>query len=298
LAKMVQAQNGDEAYLRLIELVKDHGQHVSPRGLPTRELKNVLVEIKEPARAVPLACGRKINMKIAATETLQLLAGISCLEQLDLASNGRFSQFAENGRLLGAYGPRLHQQLINVEKLLRSDHSSRQAVTVIWKRDELDHPNPDMPCTIYLSFLVRNSKLELFAHMRSSDLWLGIPYDWCQFTRLQMVMAHCLGLETGPYIHYADSLHVYDRDWARASMLHGQPPFGSMSPAPFIPGISVPFEVVKHLAENLCMRQEEFRKPALTTMFYEKAVPIVPGVKLCQVCRYASTEECNEHAER
>ena len=56
--------------------------------------------------------------------------------------------------------------------------------------------------------------------MRSNDLHRGTPYNLIQFTTLQEVMAGWLGVELGEYLHFADSLHVYERDLPN----HGQFP--------------------------------------------------------------------------
>jgi thymidylate synthase len=48
--------------------------------------------------------------------------------------------------------------------------------------------------------------------MRSNDLILGLPHNIIQFSSLQEVLAGWLGVEVGSYNHFADSLHLYQRD--------------------------------------------------------------------------------------
>lgn len=228
---------GDEAYHDLLALVHDQGEPVSPRGQLTRELRHVTVVLDDPALAPPLAVRWNFNHGIAAVETVQLLAGVSCLSQLDEVSKGRFSRYADGGRLLGAYGPRLYRQFPEAERRLRADPDTRQAVLNLWRLDE--PVTRDVPCTLSLTFAVRKDRLELTVHMRSNDLTMGVPYDWFVFSRVHLAMAEVLGLEPGPYVHKVDSLHLYERDFETAQRLHRDarlvesPRFGTVTVPPF-----------------------------------------------------------------
>lgn len=223
-------ETGREAYVALLAALLDSDTGSAPRGFDTRELLNVSVTIQDATQAHVAGTARRFNRRIAATETLHLLAGLSSLEQLDQASGGRFSQFADGGRLRGAYGPRLYRQLQNVAHLLQSQPQSRQGYFTIWNGEEHEFSSHDVPCTTGGQFLLRDGKLHLRVNMRSSDVYLGIPYDWLMFSRLQMVMAACLGVEVGSYTHAIGSQHLYERDVAEAQRIVEQ-------------GVGVPVEI-------------------------------------------------------
>ena len=212
----IAASTGSEAYVQLLtEIINSRGE-VSPRGFATREILNVTVTIEDGTEAHVAGTARQFARRIAATETIQLLAGISSLEQLNLASNGRFAQFADDGRLRGAYGPRTHAQLSHVIHLLATQPDTRQAHVTIWNGQEQGTASKDVPCTTGFQFLIRDGKLHVRVTMRSSDVFLGIPYDWLMFSRLQMVMAECLNVGVGSYTHVAGSQHLYERDLEQA----------------------------------------------------------------------------------
>ena len=59
---------------------------------------------------------------------------------------------------------------------------------------------------------IRDGKLEWLQIIRSNDLFLGVPYNFVQFTCLQEIMAGWLGIECGSYHQISDSLHIYERD--------------------------------------------------------------------------------------
>ena len=71
----------------------------------------------------------------------------------------------------------------------------------------------DVPSTLSLQFFIRDDELHLVAHMRSSDLILGIAYDVPAFTLLQELMAFELGVKVGSYTHVSNSLHIYERHY-------------------------------------------------------------------------------------
>ena len=168
--------------------------------------------MRAPGEVHVLRTRRRPNLRIAATEAMHLLGGVSSLQQLDRASGGRFSQFANDGRLLGAYGPRARRQLLAVADLLQRDPSTRQAVVSLWTGAEHTAESRDVPCTTTLQFFLRDWQLHLRVTMRSNDAWLGVPYDLMMFSCLQRSMACALGVEPGEYTHSVGSMHLYDRD--------------------------------------------------------------------------------------
>lgn len=208
-----------EGYLTLCEYVLDKGERAVPRGLPTRELTGITIEIDDLHNAVPVGIGRGLNLAIGATETVHLLAGLSDAYQL-VNVTSRFKEFMNGHRLLGAYGPRAHRQWDGVIERLVADPWTRQATVSIWHPTELEVVNQrDVPCTVALHFLVRHGQLLMSTWMRSNDLWLGVPYDFMVFTRVQHALAWALGLEVGTYTHTASSLHLYERDLEKAEQL-------------------------------------------------------------------------------
>lgn len=84
--------------------------------------------------------------------------------------------------------------------------------------DDMVNETKYFPCTAYLQFFIRDSRLYLSANMRSNDLVLGLPNDIAAFTLLQEKMLIELqksfpGLSMGSYCHYAGSLHIYENNF-------------------------------------------------------------------------------------
>lgn len=171
---------------RLMSLLVDHEYSSSPRGMPVFEQlhRTIIVDIERSLITHPL---RKLNYRFAAAEALWIMNGDDRVEPL-ARYNKRMRDFSDDGVVLaGAYGPRLQHQVNYVIDALRRDRDTRQAVASIWT------PSPgrskDIPCTLSLSFMIRNDALHAHAFMRSSDVWLGVPYDLFSFSCFASMIA-------------------------------------------------------------------------------------------------------------
>jgi thymidylate synthase len=219
--KVFEADTGREAIFDAANYLLRHGKLVCPRGIETKELSPATFVIHKPWDVLPTGINRvKLHPAIGAAEALQGIAGISTPELLcRVAPN--FKMFLNStGQFDGAYGPRLFRSLEAAQKRLRDDPDTRQALATIWaEEDALREGSKDYPCTIMLHFLIRENALNLHVLMRSNDIWWGTPYDFFQFTQIQLTMANTLGLRPGTYVHTADSLHLYARDYEAAEAL-------------------------------------------------------------------------------
>jgi thymidylate synthase len=208
-----------EALYDLVEDIPGLGREVSPRGQKTYELRGVTIEIMNPYDCLCVGMGRRINTKLAALEALQLIGGFSDPLLMAKASPATVA-YLDDGEFRGAYGPRIWTQMDDAINRLRDDPDSRQSIVQIWDPErDLHDKHKDLPCTVYLSFYIRDGRFCMHTHMRSNDIWLGFTYDVVQFSQLQASIANFLDLEIGSYMHYADSLHLYDRDLAKAHEL-------------------------------------------------------------------------------
>lgn len=203
-----------EGYAEIAQTTLERGSTVAPRGRETRELRNSTIVLADPTDALPLGVNRRLNTRIAAVEALQLIAG-QAAETLVLRSAPKFREYAEDdGSFWGNYGTRMGLQLAAAAERLEADPSSRQAFIALWRaeRDLLTDGKRDYPCTVGMSFTVRDGRLEMTTVMRSNDVWLGLAHDVFQFTQLQLTLAACLGVEVGSYTHQPISLHAYAED--------------------------------------------------------------------------------------
>lgn len=131
----------------------------------------------------------------------------------------RYDQWAEpDGTIWGAYGPRMfggeRSQYEIVRELLAKRPTSRQAVIQLFDREDIEIRREDTPCTCTLQFLVRDGLLNMVVHMRSNDVYKGLPHDVFAFTMIQEILARDLNLALGTYKHMVGSFHLYEEDRA------------------------------------------------------------------------------------
>jgi thymidylate synthase len=129
--------------------------------------------------------------------------------------NRHIAAFSDDGvKFNGAYGPRVVGQLDWAKTQLEKP-GSRQAVIQIWTPSP--PPSKDIPCTLSWQLLARDGVLNAVVTMRSSDIWLGLVYDFFNFSQLTNAVAAELSLKTGELIFNLGSSHLYDRDRLKAA---------------------------------------------------------------------------------
>lgn len=217
------APTADQAWLGLLRTLLVEGQVVSPRGMRTLEILHhvsLTVDLNHPVVTHPL---RKLNYRFMAAEALWIQAGRNELADLTVV-NPKMAQYSDDGQTLaGAYGPRIRPQIPYVVEKLVKDRDTRQAALTIWTPSP--EPSKDLPCTIAMTFSIRNHRLYQHVFMRSSDAWLGVPYDVFSFSLLGIEVAclynrlssECIGL--GHLTVTMTSSHLYEEHWSPAGMV-------------------------------------------------------------------------------
>lgn len=209
------------AWTFLLYDLLNYGQLVSPRGNPTLEMpqKTIQVDMRQPVIIDPK---RKLSYQFMAAEAYWILSGDDSVAGI-APWNKNIAQFSDDGeRFFGAYGPKILDQLNYVVEKLRSDLDSRQAGLTIWR--ENPPQTKDYPCTIAIWFQVRAGKLNCHVFMRSSDAWLGIPYDVFNFSMLAHLVCCELNVDGSERHHFepgtlyltAASSHLYEEHFESA----------------------------------------------------------------------------------
>lgn len=212
-------------YVQLVRHVAHGGKPVETRGLATRELTGVTLVFPNVLNPLlPIGVGRGVNARLAAIEALQLISGTQRHDLVRRVTPNFDAVLVDQADPdYGAYGPRIVTQLGDCVDILAADPTTRRAVIAIWNKGDLTHDG-DRPCTVFMQFLVRDNgfgpALELHTHMRSQDVWLGVPYDVFMFTQLQHTVAFILGYPVGQFVHHTTSLHIYETDLSKVDKLH------------------------------------------------------------------------------
>jgi thymidylate synthase len=193
------------------------------RAGPTAELLHTALELRNPRDRWITSRSPAINPAFALAEVVWIMRGRNDSAFLNYF-NSRLSDFAGKGETYhGAYGYRLRHaqgfdQLDAAYQALKANPDTRQVVLQIWD-GRTDFPiergapaSTDVPCNVIAMLKIRNGRLEWTQIMRSNDLFLGFVHNVVQFTFVHEVIAGWLGIEMGPYHHFSDSMHLYERD--------------------------------------------------------------------------------------
>lgn len=207
------------AWVVTLRKILADGADVGPRGRPTKELQHHTFKCAM-ADPVVKSAERGLSYKFMAAEALWILNGDNSVAGI-APYNSRISEFSDDGKtFFGAYGPRVVDQLDYVVNALLKDRETRQAVMTTWRRNP--PATKDVPCTVALAFMARHGRLHCHAFMRSSDAWLGLPYDVFNFTMITARVA-CLvnstsqeKLELGDLCLTAASSHLYSENFKGA----------------------------------------------------------------------------------
>ena len=176
-------------WLQTLDDLVNHGHVVSPRGQETRELpqRTIVVDMNRPVLNIP---ERNLGYKFMAAEAYWILTGDYRVETIAPYSKA-ISQFSDDGvTFFGAYGPKITHQFQYVLNKLVEDPDTRQAGLTIWR--ENPPQTKDVPCTVAIFFSIRRGELNCHVFMRSSDAWLGVPYDVFNFSMLSHAVCGCL----------------------------------------------------------------------------------------------------------
>lgn len=188
----------------------------------TDEVLHSVFEISDPRQRWVYSRTPPISPAFAIAEVIWILAGMDESAFVNYW-NPQLPKFQGTGPTYrGAYGHRLRtrfgiDQLETAYNALCADRDSRRVVLQIYSAEHdlvhaANHDIKDVPCNVCSFLKIRDGRLEWTQVMRSNDLHYGVPYNFVQFTTLQEVMAGWLGVAMGNYVHFSDSLHVYDRN--------------------------------------------------------------------------------------
>jgi len=218
------ADSASELFTQACHAVLAAGQPAMPRGLPTIEVLGASLTLTNPRRRlVDVPPARVINPAFAAAEAAWILSGSD--DPWIYLYNECLADFSDDGRLMGAYGPRLRRwhgvvdQLARVRQQLTEDPGTRRAVIQLFDPEADSGEYKDVPCTLGYRFFLRDGLLHMHTTMRSQDLWLGFCYDIFTATIVQELLAGWIGAGVGSYWLCVDSLHLYARDLPEAQRL-------------------------------------------------------------------------------
>ena len=168
---------------------------------------------------IPLLRGKLVNPWNALTEVIWILLGRNDLAWLKTNGVNYWDQWVKpDGTFGNIYGPMMRNQsgfdqLVYVINKLNSSKESRQALINLWHGADLENQALP-PCHFLYHPLIVNDKLHLHCGQRSSDSFLGVPYDYMLFYFMQQILAYWTDTKPGKIIHTNNDYHIYQNHYS------------------------------------------------------------------------------------
>jgi len=203
-------------YTALLQAARKQPLHYNDRtGQRIHWLQGGVMITADLSKGVlPIPSNRVYRPYVAAAEAAWILSGERSIEWISKHCS-IWNKFASDGTIESAYGYRARQkwgdQLQRAVVSLRKDASTRQCVINLWD-GETDgmglHPAP-CPTQIVFNADRQDRKLHCQVFMRSSDLFVGLPYDVMVWSLITDVIASEINYNLGKITFFLAHPHLY-----------------------------------------------------------------------------------------
>ncbi len=171
------------------------------------------------ADGFPLLTTKKVHLKSIVHELLWFLKGSSNIAYLKANGVSIWDEWADpEGNLGPVYGTQWRSwptpdgghidQIAQVVQQLRTNPDSRRIIVSAWNVAEINQMKLP-PCHLMFQFYVADGKLSCQLYQRSSDVFLGVPFNIASYALLTQMIAQVTGLEAGEFIWTSGDTHIY-----------------------------------------------------------------------------------------
>jgi len=208
-----------QQYLDLLKYTLEHGKSKDTRGI--HGIKSIFgYQMKfDLRRGFPILTTKKMPLKIMIYELLWFISGQTNIKYLQDHGIHYWDGFADkDGELGPVYGSQWRKwpdynggyidQLANVIEEIKTMPNSKAMIVTAWNPAQIKQMRLP-PCHSFFQFNVTKDKLKMELYQRSSDIFLGLPFNITQYALLLMMVAQVTGLEARELIVSIGDGHIY-----------------------------------------------------------------------------------------
>lgn len=167
----------------------------------------------------PLLTTKKLFIRGIIHELLWFLKGDTNIKYLKDNDVNIWDEWAdENGELGPVYGYQWRSwpkpdgghvdQISQIIDQIKNNPDSRRIIVSAWNVGEIENMALP-PCHCLFQFDVTDGKLSCQLYQRSSDIFIGVPFNIASYSLLTMMIAQVCDLELGDFVHTFGSFHIY-----------------------------------------------------------------------------------------
>ncbi len=222
-------------YLRLLSDILKDGKSKNTRGVVG--IKSIFgYQLRFDMRhGFPLLTTKKMPFKILMHELLWFVSGSSNIEYLQDHKIHYWDDFADKNLNLGpVYGVQWRKwknldgsetdQLAWAIDQLKNNPDSKAILVSAWNVSDLEAMRLP-PCHTMFQLDVTKGKLRMQLYQRSSDVFLGLPFNIAQYALLLEMIAFLTGLEARELIVCIGNAHLYRNHLEQAKEQIARTPF-------------------------------------------------------------------------
>lgn len=228
MSESIVGQTLNSAYHELCQKLVSQGKREMGRQQGAIfALHDVELVINNPRATVLTLPYRNMSRTYAAGEFCLYLEGTDDVEDFAYYSKSWRKLAKEGGFVNSAYGERWFSE-ISGERLkfciqqLVDNPETKNAIVMVRDQRDIEPGLKDRCCTLFHHFWIEDGKtLHMRTCMRSSDIWLGLPYDVFAFTRLFQFVLYSVNKKSGKtykmgtYIHQMLNVHAYPKQYSK-----------------------------------------------------------------------------------
>jgi len=226
---MQEAYENARTWLTMLDTTMTHGTVVKPRGYEIVEIEDFQITVSPKAPFMEFTA-RNYNVDYFKKEMLWKLTANKFDESIKAHAKMWESVQNPDGTFNSNYGQYWfgeQQGFFSVVSELMRDKDSRRAVIPMLSKEHMTPETIDTVCTESVGFRIRNGKLNMSVHMRSSDQIFGLGTDIPTFSFLYRLVYGALQgmypeLEIGVMRIVAMSSHIYSRHFEMVSTIISQ----------------------------------------------------------------------------
>lgn len=206
-------------YLQLLAEILKNGKTKPSRGIhPIKSIFGYQMHF-DLRHGFPLLTTKKMPIKTLTHELLWFVSGNSNIKYLQDNNIHYWDDFADKNLNLGPVygvqwrrwkspaGDEIDQLAWAIDEIKNNPHSKAILVSA-WNPADLKAMRLP-PCHTMFQFDVTKNKLRMLLYQRSSDVFLGLPFNIAQYALLLKMVAHVTGLEARELVVSIGNAHLY-----------------------------------------------------------------------------------------